>query len=938
MCQTAMTFKIILTCAESLENALLTELELFGMTAQKIAIGRVSVSASLVDIYTICLYSRVASRVLLPVAEHYFDKSQDGTPIFDDVPSVLYDTVKAIDWTQILSSQDTFVVKTSVDKRVTVNQKFATMRIKDAIVDCFYENQNTRPNVNTQNPDFVISVHIGLDKTLIALDLSGTSLHRRGYRVANTDAPLKENLASALLYTANWHTFCGQDKVVLIDPMCGSGTFIIEALLMYFDYPVGIDKASNSDSGFGFYKWAYHDENLWQNMTAQALDNFHYQLTHKPKIRTIATDSSRLAVTAMRKNVLSSALASVIEWIDIDQKDLNQLSDTLQSLNTDDKLFLITNPPYGERLGQESLLKPLYQGLALTLKKYAPKNSVISVLAGKAEELDLLPFMDSQTVKCYNGAINVYFRTGNIYQSLPNDLIYHFEKKSIQIDNDDNLEEFINRIQKNLVNLKKHAKKSHITNLRIYDADLPNFNVAIDIYGDKVHIQEYAPPKQIDEAVAKRRFNLVLLVLRQLFDINKEDIYIKTRAKQSKNEQYTKQNNKNKRFIVQENKAYFYVNFTDYLDTGLFIDHRNMRQILFNSAYQKRVLNLYAYTCTASVQSALGGALSVTSVDLSDNYLQWGQDNFALNGFDLDKIVDNKSKFEFISADVFEWIKHNTDKFDLIFIDPPTFSNSKKFYGTFDVQRDHTSLIKRAMNRLTDKGVLYFSNNFSKFVLDENLHNHFDICEITAQTTGFDFKKSIHKSYEIRHKNGVYANTADNAQNNAQDNTKYLIKNQQNFDKNTDDLNKNIYKKSHKNSNQYHLHKDKPNNDKHPKNRIENSGFNTQNRQKDRLLKDKLTKDDFVKDKSAKSKKLSNTKSDFDKKSNNQNNAKYDKSKYDKLKQDKQGNFSKFVAKPTKNFEKRLIATGENKRIVINPKHQTKADKSDGDINCNTNK
>ena len=265
-------------------------------------------------------------------------------------------------------------------------------------------------------------------------------------------------------------------------------------------------------------------------------------------------------------------------------------------------------------------------------------------------------------------------------------------------------------------------------------------------------MQEYAPPKTIPVETAKKRFNLALMGIREVLNINREQVFIKTRARQSGNDQYSKQGSSEKRgkfYVARENGAYLYVNFTDYLDTGLFIDHRNMRARIKDNSRGKSVLNLFAYTCTASVHAALAGAKKVTSVDLSQNYLDWGKQNFALNGLNV-----SSNKYQFVAADIFEWIKGNTEQFDIIFIDPPTFSNSKKFQGTFDVQRDHAALINRAMNRLTSDGVLYFSNNFTRFELDEQLTERYDIIDITPQTIGFDFniKKPIHQSFEIRHR------------------------------------------------------------------------------------------------------------------------------------------------------------------------------------------
>jgi 23S rRNA (guanine2445-N2)-methyltransferase / 23S rRNA (guanine2069-N7)-methyltransferase len=311
-------------------------------------------------------------------------------------------------------------------------------------------------------------------------------------------------------------------------------------------------------------------------------------------------------------------------------------------------------------------------------------------------------------------------------------------------------QDLVNRLQKNLANFKKIALREGVTNLRLYDADLPEFNVAVDLYGEWLHVQEYAPPKTIEPEKAKARFQLALHAIRAVTGMSREQVFIKTRAKQKGNEQYEKKGDGGKRYIVQEGAARLYVNFTDYLDTGLFLDHRPIRHIIYQEARGKHFLNLYAYTCTASVQAALGGAASTTSVDLSNTYLDWGKNNFALNGLTVDH---PDQQHQFFAGDVFEWLKDSAEKYDLIFIDPPTFSNSKKFSGTFDVQRDHASLIRRAMNRLSPEGTLYFSNNFRRFELEESLREWCEITEISHHTVGFDFKRNqgIHRAWRIRH-------------------------------------------------------------------------------------------------------------------------------------------------------------------------------------------
>lgn len=737
------TFHIVITCADGLEIPLQTELVSFGIDTQIERTGRLMATLTLAQIYQVCLWSRVASRVLLPLGKKNINPEYD-------IADQLYTFAKTVKWTQLFDLEQTFAIRLTLDKRVQANQQFTMLRVKDAIADQFNEQFGRRPNVD-KNPDFGIVATVGDKQAELYLDLSGTSLHRRGYRAAMTEAPLKENLAAALLYSVNFHT-TQFDSIV--DPMCGSGTLIIEALLMSADYAVGLDKA---DSQFGFYAWQHHDTALWERMVQDAQTRFHHRLNamangEMPAVFAFDMDSG--AVRATHKNLIAAGLTPIINRITLQQRSLATLNLALEKqVNGWVNPLFITNPPYGERLGEEELIKPLYQGLGKKLQALfadSPAKVTLGVLAAKVEQADVLPLAEPKTLRCHNGAITVYFRYGELLKSKDTPLITRFEKREITVEEG---QDFINRLQKNLANLRKLAHKQAVTNLRVYDADLPDFKVAVDVYGEFVHVQEYAAPKSIPLETAKKRFNLALHGVREALQVNREQVFIKTRARQSGNEQYEKKANSGKFHVVSEptannQRAYFLVNFSDYLDTGLFLDHRSLRKIIAENSRGKTVLNLFAYTCTASVHAALGGAKAVTSVDLSQNYLDWGRKNFALNG------LPDLPSYQFIAQDIFEWIKSNTEQYDVIFIDPPTFSNSKKFQGTFDVQRDHVPLINRAMNRLSSEGVLYFSNNFTKFVLDDEISNRYHVEEMTNQTIGFDFdsKRPIHQSWAIRHK------------------------------------------------------------------------------------------------------------------------------------------------------------------------------------------
>jgi 23S rRNA (guanine2445-N2)-methyltransferase / 23S rRNA (guanine2069-N7)-methyltransferase len=283
---------------------------------------------------------------------------------------------------------------------------------------------------------------------------------------------------------------------------------------------------------------------------------------------------------------------------------------------------------------------------------------------------------------------------------------------------------------------------------RVYDRDLPEFNVSIDMYGRWVVVQEYAPPATIEPELAAKRLSLVLLVLRQVLGIRRDRIFIKTRKKQKGKEQYQKQGSQKKMHEVREGKCFFLVNFTDYLDTGLFLDHRITRSRIGRLAAGKRFLNLFAYTGAATIHAARGGAESTTTVDLSATYLSWSRMNLALNGYGGPAHVT-------VQEDCLQWLDTpRGHQYDLIFVDPPTFSNTKKEHRVFDVQRDHGRLLELAMRRLAAGGLLIFSTNFRKFVLDEDLDQRFAIQEISLETIPLDFERNsrIHRCWEFRHR------------------------------------------------------------------------------------------------------------------------------------------------------------------------------------------
>jgi 23S rRNA (guanine2445-N2)-methyltransferase / 23S rRNA (guanine2069-N7)-methyltransferase len=279
---------------------------------------------------------------------------------------------------------------------------------------------------------------------------------------------------------------------------------------------------------------------------------------------------------------------------------------------------------------------------------------------------------------------------------------------------------------------------------------MPEYAVAIDLYeGERreVHVQEYAPPATVDATAAARRLREVRALLPALLGVPRDGMHLKVRARQRGSAQYTRMGDRGRPFAVQEGECRFLVNLTDYLDTGLFLDHRDTRRLIAGLAGGKRFLNLFAYTATATVCAARGGARSTTSVDLSQTYLDWARRNLALNGFD-------GAEHGLVRADCVAWLAEQTRtgaRYDLIFVDPPTFSNSKRMAGVFDVQRDHVPLIRAAADLLTAAGTLLFSTNLRSFRMDRDALADLAPEDITRQTIPRDFERNprIHQCWRI---------------------------------------------------------------------------------------------------------------------------------------------------------------------------------------------
>lgn len=308
---------------------------------------------------------------------------------------------------------------------------------------------------------------------------------------------------------------------------------------------------------------------------------------------------------------------------------------------------------------------------------------------------------------------------------------------------------FVNRMGKNIKHLRKWAQRQDIEAWRMYDRDIPQYPFAADIYADHVHLQEYDTGWLMHKTDYEKWLAEVVEAVLFVTGLPKEHIHVKKRQRQKGKDQYEKTGVTGTDFVIHEHGRAFWVNLDKYLDTGLFLDHRNTRQKIGNIAAGKRFLNLFAYTGSFSVYAATGGALFSETVDLSNTYLQWAQRNFELNGLDM-------QAHQIVRADVFQYLQKAVEdhkQFDLIVMDPPSFSNSKKMLDILDIQRDQEKLIDGAMRLLSKQGSLYFSNNLRSFTLNPVLEQRYDVNNISRKTIPEDFRNTrIHQCWEIRHR------------------------------------------------------------------------------------------------------------------------------------------------------------------------------------------
>ncbi|MDD0824072.1 bifunctional 23S rRNA (guanine(2069)-N(7))-methyltransferase RlmK/23S rRNA (guanine(2445)-N(2))-methyltransferase RlmL [Mannheimia sp. AT1] len=701
------------TAARGFEEMLKTELEQICGATCKVAQGGVHFTTDQKGAYQALLHSRLASRILLPLI---------STKIFSD--SDLYASIIAFNWADLFDPRDTFYIDFNGTNREIRNTQFGAMRVKDGIVDYFERKGFARPTVDKIKPDVRIHVYLDRDDVVISLDLSGDALHIRGYREETGKAPLRETLAAAIILRSGW-----KKDTPLVDPMCGSGTLLIEAAQMQANIAPQLHRKY-----WGFNAWKGHNVELWNNVLEEAFRKV--ETDNEPLF--FGFDLDHRVLTKAKQNAKNAGVDHLIQW---QQSDVAALKNPIpEQIGT-----VVCNPPYGERLGTTPALIALYSVFGQRLKQqFAGWNA--SIFSGEPELLNCLRLRSDRQFKAKNGPLDCVQKNYHISENANkrSDLAENlqFEQNS-QVAPD-----FANRLAKNIKKIEKWAKQQGIDAYRLYDADLPEYNLAVDRYGDHIVVQEYQAPKNIDEQKARQRLLDAVSATLYVTGVETNKLVLKVRQKQKGTNQYEKLANKGDYFYVNEYGAKLWVNLTDYLDTGLFLDHRLTRKMVGEMAKGKTFLNLFAYTGSATIHAALNGAKSTTTVDMSNTYLNWAEQNLELNNLSL-------RHNRLFQADCLQWLAECRERFELIFVDPPTFSNSKRMENSWDVQRDHIELMKQLKRILTADGTIVFSNNKRGFKMDfEGLAElGLQAENISKKTLPLDFERNphIHNCWIVKH-------------------------------------------------------------------------------------------------------------------------------------------------------------------------------------------
>ncbi len=705
--------KFFASCGKGLEYLLADELVALGCARATATIAGANVEGSLLDAQRAVLWSRLASRILWPIAE--FECADEHA---------LYAGAAAVDWTRHLSPGHTFAIDAHVSGSAITHARYAAQRVKDAVVDTLRASTGQRPDVDVESPDVRINLVVRKGRATLSIDLSGGPMHRRGWRRVQGAAPLKETVAAAVLARAGWAQAYAEGGD-LLDPMCGSGTLLIEGALMAADVAPGLRRHGDVPPS----RWLGFDGEAWAGLRVEAIAReARGRATLRPCFH--GSDVDPHAIRAAHENAQAAGVDDAIGFSVRDIVDLAPMENP--------RGVVACNPPYDARLAADPAL---YRALGDALKRAAPQWRA-ALLCGDGELARATGLRAKKSYQLFNGAIECSLIAVDPIAPPQREGI---EKRALP----EGAQMVANRLRKNLDRLARWRQQEQVSCFRAYDADIPEYACAVDVYttveGETwLHVQEYAAPAEIPEATTRKRLSDLLLAVREVFQLPREKVAVKTRSTGKGGSKYGHFDHRGQFLTVEEGAAKLQVNLFDYLDTGLFLDHRPLRARMALEARGKRFLNLFCYTGVATVQAAVQGAAQTTSVDLSATYLEWLADNLRGNGI-------GGTRHRIAQADALKWLEADTGEYDVVFCDPPTFSNSKRA-DDFDVQRDQVRLLRAAVARLAPGGVLYFSNNFRRFKLDEAaLADFAQVEDISAATIPPDFARNarIHRAWRL---------------------------------------------------------------------------------------------------------------------------------------------------------------------------------------------
>lgn len=718
-----MSLQLVATAAFGLEAVVVRELEQLGYAGRVARPGRIEFAGDMRAVCRTNLWLRSADRVLVQLAK--FPAAD-----FD----ALFDTARGLRWEEWIASDAEIPVRGRSHKSQLTSVPACQRTVKKAIVERLGAEYHLATLPET-GPPAAVEVALLDDEATLSLDTSGAGLHRRGYRTLVGPAQLRETLAAALVQLSFWRP--GRP---LIDPFCGTGTLVIEAVLL------GRRLAPGRRREFAAEHWPNAEADAWRLAREEADDLALPALEERP----MGTDIDPEALKLAR---FHAEQAGVSEDIHFQQRAFDRLQSSREYGCT------IMNPPYGLRMGEEQEVVAIYRALPVVLRRL--KTWSHFVLSARDDLEQLVGQPADRRRKLYSGQIAcTYYQFYGPRpprpqeQGAPREHDHEVHEKptpprpafgGLRSEAARQAEEFANRLRKRARHLRRWPTKRGITCYRLYERDVPEVPLVVDRYEDALHIAEFERPHDRTAAEHADWLDYLVRTAGEVLGTPRELIFVKHRAPQRGSQQYTRFATAGTTKVVQEAGLKFRVNLSDYLDTGLFLDHRITRGMVRDAAAGKTFLNLFAYTGAFTVYAAAGGAARTTSVDLSSNYLDWTEENLRLNGFSGDE-------HRLVRSDVGDYMDRlgRQEKFDLAVVDPPTFSNSKRLEYDWDLQRDHVGLLNTVIAHMSDGGVIYFSANSRRFKFDERSLTGARIREISRQTVPEDFRnKRIHRCWVL---------------------------------------------------------------------------------------------------------------------------------------------------------------------------------------------